>query len=213
MKTSTIYSIFAALAVASLLSSCAFMQKGEFAQRKYYAFPRTNHTFDGKGTETTYSKPENKAADQIITDEEKVKSAEPIVTASSSKREVIVSKPSHSAKHKSTPVAFESTSVVTPLVDVKRSDIRKQAKKHAPYFYAGEASLMLFAAVIAAIFVPPLGVYIKDHRTNKWFWITLILCLIASVLFFTVIKGFSGLWALFWLIAAIIALMDVFDIV
>ena len=210
MKSASVYSTVIVFAVASLLSSCAFLQKGEFAQRRYYEFPRTKHTVEEKN-ETVSVKTQPKPAEEIITAKEEKKVAEPIVSASASKKEIIISKPvinvSRAVKHKTLNVAAEeSTAAESPAIDFKKSDILKRARK-SNYFHSSDDALMLFLEIIASIFVPPLGVFLKDHHTNKWFWTTLILCIAGLVLFYSI---FNFGWLLY-VIAIIIALLDVFD--
>jgi uncharacterized membrane protein YqaE (UPF0057 family) len=207
MKTTSLYSVIAVLAFASLLSSCAFLQKGEFAQRKYYDFPRSKHA------ENSTASTENKKQDvpgYTIAAKEEQKLPAPVVSASVNKKEIIVSgtvtrnsSPKHLVSNKTTVTEHAEA----PAISFKKSDVKKQAKKLNAPFRRSDAGLMMFIMVLAAIFIPPLGIYIKDHRTNKWFWITLLLCLVGGggYMFYT------GLMGLFWLVAVIIALMDVFD--
>lgn len=209
MKT-TIYSALAALAFASLLSSCAFLQKGEFAQRKYYDFPRSKHSVNETATikTTKQTQPENNP----VIDQRETEETTPLVSASVNKKEIITtrteSKKQAPAKHAVVNSATTSEETEAPAISFKKSDIKKQARELKKNFKRGEAGVMLFIMVLAAIFIPPLGIYIKDHHTNKWFWITLLLCLVGGggYLFYV------GLMGLFWLVAVIIALMDVFDL-
>ena len=113
----------------------------------------------------------------------------------------------HASNQKTINAPAENAGIKTIAVDVKKSDIRKQARKSMNPLLASDAGLTLFVEVIAAIFIPPLAIYIKDHHTNKWFWITLLLCLLGGGFSFIYI----GVFGLFWLAAIIIALMNVFD--
>lgn len=208
MKRATVQLAFLAFVTASLLSSCAFLQKGEFSERKYYNFPRSKHT-----TEQTASvRTNDKVSIQPVIVREEQKAAEPVVSASVNKKEILLAKPElKKEKRSSTEVkpVVESKETKPAVISFKKSEIRKEAKKAPQNSYRGEPALMLFLAVVASVFFPPLGVYIKDHRTNKWFWITLLLCLSAGGITFLYT---GGLWALFWLAAVVIALMVVFDI-
>ena len=205
MKKTSAHITILALAMVSLLSSCAFLQKGEFAQRKYYNFPRTSHSDVQTASAVSAVKETTPVA--VVQPEQVV--SEPVLSASANHKEIIVKKTvSKAVKHAvvSTTTSAESTSVA-----FKKSEIRKQAKQEAHNFYQRtDGGTYLFLEVVAAIFFPPLGVYIKDHHTNKWFWITLLLCLIGAGVFFAYT---GGLWSIAWLAAVIIALMDVFDLI
>ena len=71
----------------------------------------------------------------------------------------------------------------------------------------GDADVDLIILVILALLIPPLGVYLKDKAVNKWFWITLILCLL-SLSFF--VSSFLGI---LWLAAMVIAVLYVLDMI
>jgi uncharacterized membrane protein YqaE (UPF0057 family) len=68
-----------------------------------------------------------------------------------------------------------------------------------------DSDVNLVLLIILAILIPPLAVYLKNKTIDKWFWITLILSLL----------GFFGLFfvygGLFWLAAAVIAILYVLD--
>lgn len=212
MKRTTVYLAFTAFALATILSSCSFLQKGEFADRKYYNFPRSKHTVE----QTASVKPEQKKIATEVVVVEKKKQAEPIVSAAVNKKEIVLAENKKSRKV-SPPVAaraVEESTKTEPPVHFKKSDIRKAAKKNSKHLTASDAGMMMFLAVIASIFIPPLGVYIKDHRTNKWFWITLLLWVLAlfGLGFAGVEFIYTGLSGLFWLTAVVLALLVVFDI-
>jgi len=69
----------------------------------------------------------------------------------------------------------------------------------------GDVSLVIL--VLLSIFIPPLAVYLKNGETNKWFWVTLILCLLAFTYFVFVFGGSL------WFVAFLIAILYVFDII
>lgn len=212
MKTTTIYSAFTVLAVVTLLSSCAFLQKGEFAQRKYYDFPRTKHS--EVQAASVHGEKNSVAPVCIATSQSESGTVAPVFSASVNERVRIAPVKSRgNTKHISQRRASKNEKTIAPAfaVSFKKSDIKKEARKLSNHFSYSDAGIMLFIMVLAAIFVPPLGIYIKDHRTNKWFWITLILCIAAGGFFFvsTLPVGVAGLC---WLLAVIFALMDVFDL-
>ncbi len=70
---------------------------------------------------------------------------------------------------------------------------------------SSSSDVNLILLFILAIFIPPLAIYLKKKALDKWFWITLILCLLSFSVFFFVFGGLA------YLIAIIIALMVVFD--
>ena len=84
MKTSALYSVIFALILTAFFSSCSFLQKQEFAQRKYYNFPRTNHSITGKSSDFASSKKEKTVTEKITANEEN--SPEPAITASADKK-------------------------------------------------------------------------------------------------------------------------------
>ena len=70
-----------------------------------------------------------------------------------------------------------------------------------------DSDVNLVLLVILAIILPPLAVYLKHHTIDTWFWVTLILTVLALGLF----VGSFSLGGLFGLAAVVIALLYVFD--
>jgi len=212
MKTNILYSAAFALLVSSILSSCAFMQKGEFAQRKYYNFPRTNHSVNGENTDFTAANQHANAP--TVATEEKIKNPEPIVTASAGEKNIIVSKHRSAItgiEKKAENITNETTSppADSPVFSYKPSDIRKLAREKSNDSKLPDAGAMLLITILAAIILPPLGIFIKENwRTNKWFWVTAILCLITAI-GFNIASYFWGLWV----VAIVIALLDIFNVI
>lgn len=69
-----------------------------------------------------------------------------------------------------------------------------------------DPDVMLVILVVLAILIPPLAVYLKAKAVNKWFLVTLILCLLSLL----------GAWwfyyvGILWLAAVVIALLYVLD--
>ncbi len=209
MKRTSFYFLFLALAATSFLSSCSFLQKGEFADRKYYNFPRSKHSVEQ--TASARNTPKVTAVPQEAAVAEEQKKNEPLLSASADKKEIIIAQTESNniPKKKTAPANVVVNDQAQNDISFKKSDIRKDARKSPQPTHRGEPALMLFLAVIASVFIPPLGIYIKDHRTNKWFWITLLLCLAGGGFYFAYT---GGLWAIFWIAAVVIALMNVFDI-
>jgi uncharacterized membrane protein YqaE (UPF0057 family) len=115
-----------------------------------------------------------------------------------------------------TPVIKQKVPVVTTHNDAGsraltfRENLYIKALKSLPAAKAEpDSDVMLVLLVILAIFIPPLAVYLKDKAISKWFWLTLILCLLSL---------FAGWWffpglGLLWLAAVVIALLYVFDVI
>lgn len=59
--------------------------------------------------------------------------------------------------------------------------------------------------IILSFLVPPLAVYLKENTASQWFWITLLLCLVASGFLFIPFLGVA------WLAAIVIAILIVFE--
>lgn len=215
MKKSTLFTAIIAFAVASVLTSCSFLQKGEFSQRKYYNFPRTNHNTE----QTANAKTTKKDAPAPVIAREKVKVSEPVASIAVKDKNAVTQKPVQKAKTEnktnSVPVITKNDANETPNISFKKSDIRKQALKNTSHSPLREdAGVMLLVAIICAIFIPPLGVFIKDNwRTSKWFWVTLVLCLLAAGFLGVGNAGFSTIFGGLWLVAVIIALLAVFDVI
>ena len=61
--------------------------------------------------------------------------------------------------------------------------------------------------LILCFVLPPLAIYLKGKKTNIWFWVTFLLCLFSSGVFFGVGALGTG-----WFIAFLIALLYVLGI-
>jgi uncharacterized membrane protein YqaE (UPF0057 family) len=76
---------------------------------------------------------------------------------------------------------------------------------------AGGAQLdetgMFILMLVLSLLLPPLAVYLKQKSATKWFWVTLILCLLTGGVLYV---GYLGS---LWFIAFIIALLVVLDII
>jgi uncharacterized membrane protein YqaE (UPF0057 family) len=214
MKNSLIRSTLFVSIASVVLSSCAFLQKSEFAERKYYNFPRTNHSVDPKQDETASLKDENAIPSIAIASEQKIRGNSPVITASADKKEVIIAKNILPAVriYKQLPSIkpVQNNTADVPVISEKRSDALEFAKKKAFNPFSGSDASFLIQ-ILAAIFLPPIGVYLHDNgRTGTWFWVTMLLCLAAICGFAFIDFGLVGPG--FWFIAAIIALLVVFDV-
>jgi uncharacterized membrane protein YqaE (UPF0057 family) len=212
MKNTRICLVFSsAFIFAALLSSCSFLQKGEFAQRKYYDFPRTKHA----ETQPTSATAQNKSIPLMnFIDAEKPTSPEPLVSASVNKNEIISLKKTvipHAVKpirKIARPGKGTVERIESPGISFRKSDIQKEAIKNTRFFPSTDPDVMLVILVVLAIFIPPLAIYLKDNATNKWFWITLILCIFGGGFIF---GGIGYGFGLLWFTAIVIAILDVLD--
>ena len=212
MKTTFIYSAVLAFIFSAFLSSCSFLQKEEFAQRKYYNFPRTNHQSEGKQSEFVAVKKEKIVTEKVTAKEESI-SPEVTATASSDKNAAssssIKEKLNPSEKKASHHIARNILKEETRIAPLKKIELLKRAIKKASQ-PASDSDLMLILLLILAIIIPPLAVFLKNEGLSKWFWITLILCIFAGGLIGITYGGYGGL---LWAIAVVIALCYVFGII
>ena len=195
-----------------MLSSCASMQKGEFAQRKYYDFPRSKHSIAEKEAEHASVSSQNKIMSQNIIVHKEKQVSEPIVSVSATRKEIILEKTNTIIPEVKNHQMRESAPNEIPVVSYKKSDVLKLIRKtrHHPPF--SDAGLTFLVMVIAAIIIPPLAVYIKDRpRLTTWFWVTLVLCILAVGIL--MVSSIVGAGPGLWLVSAIIALLVVFDII
>src|ERR1051326_4954595 len=179
MKTKNLYSAVFAFILSSLLASCTFLQKAEFAQRKYYNFPHVKNSVQGVPDEHVST-----ASVKTVTEKISVKDETPVnggvTTASTSVKQVpAVVKETRSEKR-----AIGSAAVIEdklksePVVSLKRKDVFKIAHERST---RSDSDVMLIVELILAIFIPPLAVWIHRGSITKWFWITLLLCLLGGV--------------------------------
>lgn len=218
MKTTFINSAILLFIISSFLSSCSFLLKEEFAQRKYYDFPRTKPAVSGSRDASASASSIDKS--NILKEGENPsqtghslqEAPEPVFTSSSKSKEIIIAantQPvspdniiSNSVKHDK-----PDQELVAPF---KKRDVLNRERKQVPSAPHPDSDAMLIITVILAIVLPPLGVYLKDNSTSKWFWITFILCLI-SILGWGIIHigPLGGLW----FVAALIAVLHVLDVI
>ena len=211
MKPNYLYSTLAILAAVFMLSSCAFLQKSEFAQRKYYDFPRTKHTVEGN-TSTASVKASKDITEGAVKQENENKPSSPVL-ASNSEKGIVLDKPLKTVKVKQRKeTSTINTLAGSPAISFKKADIRKEAIKVLPHVRFIDAGGYLIIEIIAAIFFPPLAIFLKDHKTNKWFWWTLILCILGGG-FYLGLRGVSAVGGLLWAIAVIIAFLNIFDVI
>ena len=203
MKIKILYAAVFAFILTSLLTSCAFLQKEGFADRKYYNFRLEKHSLQGVKTEQA-SAPFQKRVTEKISAKEETLFSEKTATASISKKQVDApykeNKPYYSEKEKS--VIENKIKNEAPVVSLKRTDILKIAQNKTAH-PASNSDAMLIVELFLAIILPPLGVLIHSGKVKKWFWITLLLC-IAGGAFFGMTR--TGVAVLCWGISALIAL-------
>ena len=211
MKTSALYSVIFALILSAFFSSCSFLQKGEFAQRKYYNFPRTNHSITGKPSDFASAKKEKTVTEKITAKEEN--SSEPSITASADKKasppSILKEKIISAEKKESKSFGKNILKDESPVVHTNKMELLKRAirKLTNP---SSDSDAMLILELILAILLPPVAVLLKSGKLSKWFWITLLLCIFAGGLFGLTYGGYGGL---LWAIAVVIAICYVFGII
>lgn len=211
MKTKILYSAVFAFILSSLLTSCAFLQKEEFANRKYYNFPLTKHSSKGVQAEQA-SVPFQKTVTEKISAEEETLPSEKITTASIDKKQVVVAhketKLFYSEKHTAKSVSGNKIKNEPPVISLKRKDFLNPARKKIAHSKSS-SDARLIIELILAIVLPPLGVFVHSGKVGKWFWITLLLCVVGGLFWGMTYAGYGGL---FWFVAAIIALCYVFGL-
>ena len=67
---------------------------------------------------------------------------------------------------------------------------------------------MFILLLILSLIVPPLAIYLKNKKFNRWFWISLICCLLAGGIFFN-----AGVLGTAWIAAFLIALLYVLEVI
>jgi uncharacterized membrane protein YqaE (UPF0057 family) len=111
------------------------------------------------------------------------------------------------SKHSKPAKNLRQVSIPAETYKVKSLDEKQFSSRRAAIGEEVDSDVMLVLLVILAIFLPPLAIYLKSKDVrNKWFLITLILCLVSLIgwwFFF-----YSGL---LYLAAVVIALLYVFD--
>jgi uncharacterized membrane protein YqaE (UPF0057 family) len=164
--------------------------------------------------------------DRKVTADEKVNANTPVkeVIADNSAEEIVMEKESHKSSSSVFAVSVENKKVKSNakrlqienktaeenvLVSNERVQYTKEEKRQLDQKGSGAAddTVMLLLLIVLAVFLPPLAVYLKRDTADKWFWITLILCLLAFIGF-----GFNPIFGL-WFIAIVIALLVVLDVI
>jgi uncharacterized membrane protein YqaE (UPF0057 family) len=201
MKTRFISPLIAII----LLSSCSnkfSLQKRRYNKGFYFAKMHRNKSNEHSSTEMKSVKvlPESKESPEVE-----------IVTASAAEIQKTSSEelnPPVQAEAKTKTKKNQSSAPIVVFAPKKFRDLIKEtaAFSNPATPKASDSDVKLILLVILAIFIPPLAIYLKDQSTNKWFWITLILCLLSFTVFFFVFGG------LFWLISIVIALLYVLDL-
>lgn len=204
MKKIFAYSSFFTLILFTFFSSCSLVQRTEFAKRKYYNFPYVKN----EGTTLSGEKSANHSQPMITTEissnkEEQIPNTK-TVTAYASESSV-VSYP-HKSHYQVPAIIVEKPKNKLPVISEERM-IKTGSLKQSP-FAASDAMLLL--ELILAIFIPPLAVYIHNGRIDRWFWITLILCLVGGGF---MVGTYTGYFGLFWATAVVIAICYVLGII
>lgn len=212
--------IFTPLVVLSMLvmilqSSCALIKNDEFAQRKYYNFPRSKHNVTAVSA-TPANQPEVLASGSQKENDNNEKEVLTVVEDNSYENRPAVNNIQNSgnqqklnyASRTETPETIPSVSENASSKEAANSVLSSKTESEKPS--AGDSTGMFIIMFIAAFLLPFISVYLKDNgRTNQWFWITLLLCLAAAIVGgIGIMAGFGGLWG----VAIIIALLVLFDV-
>jgi uncharacterized membrane protein YqaE (UPF0057 family) len=207
MKTNVI------LFLATLLFATSCSNKFSLVKRKY-----NKGFYVSVNKKAATPKPvERNDAKQNITEEKVAVEVVPAKNNTSKDVPVTNVKPDAVASHKAAtktaaPKPDQKTTVVTAAANDQVSLESTKAVKPVPAASKSQASdseVHLVLLVILAILIPPLAVYLKHKTIDMWFWITLILTLLAYGLLF----GAYGFGGLFGLAAVVIALLYVFDVI
>lgn len=132
---------------------------------------------------------------------------EPVLTAAINTTTSSTGNKSAGRKHitkKSTEISAVTFAQKTVIPQFKPLNAFKDLEAQAG---SGGGNVSLLILVLLAIFVPPLAVYLKNGGVNTWFWVTLILCVLAFSYFIFVFGGSL------WFAAFLIAILYVFDII
>ena len=208
MKKVFIKTIFLFLSIALFFSSCSLMQKEEFAQRKYYDFPRAKHNTEGKQTDLVASTVTKNTEDQNSI-------SKPIAISEESAS--VISNPIQVEKPQALPVPAKKNKPgklklhtqenykTEPTIDFAKYPGLEKTRRYDPAF-------RLFVMIVLSFILPPLAIYMKQRVSTKWMWLTIALCITAA--FLGIVLSYYGIYAgwYLWIPAAIIALLVVFDI-
>lgn len=205
MKRVSFYSTFLFSMFFMLFSSCSLIQQTEFAKRKYYNFPHSKNSVVASASEKFTKNPEptitaavNSNKDELVPDI-KTKtvylSQSPVISYRAKNQPhapvILTEKP----KTNSSIVSEQKTIEIPPLMKKPSS--------------AGSDAVLILELILA-IFIPPLAVYIHNQRIDRWFWVTLILCLAGGAFMAGTYTGYFGL---FWAAAVVIAICYVLGII
>jgi uncharacterized membrane protein YqaE (UPF0057 family) len=215
MKSKTIYSAIFTFILSLALTSCAFLQKEEFAKKKYYNFPLTKHSVEKETAETAATSFAKTTTEKISAVKENPIVSEKTIIASSrssavaEKRtpEKTENKIFHAAKY-NTEIKNEPAPVALKKVNALKAILKTKTTPLSP---ASNGDAMLIIELLLAIILPPLAVFIHKGRIDKWFWITLLLCLFGGGLIWG--PAYVGGGAFLWIVAAVIAICYVFGII
>lgn len=213
MKTNILYSAAFTFILSLVLTSCAFLQKEEFAQRKYYNFPRTKHAVEGVQTaEAPAVAP--KPVTEKVTAKEETSAPEQTITASVAKKQVLAAekkaKPFHIANAEIKKRLVEKIETESAKVTIDKPKVMQLARQKATDSRS-DSDAMLIVELLLAVVLPPLACILKASGINKWFWITLLLCILSGGLIWG--PAYVGGGAFLWVVAAVIALLYVFGVV
>ena len=209
MKTKIFFSTALTLAVSAMLTSCAFLQRSEFAQKKYTNFHVAKHSVEGIGTEHATISSIPPVTNELIVPTTAAKNETAVASANKT-----ASSPALEAKQEK-PSAKSVTAIGNKIKNetpsVKRKDIAKTVREIAKHSPSSSSDGMLIVELILAIFISPLAVFVHKGDVSKWFWIDLLLWLFSGVIWFGV--RYPGPGGLLWAAAVVIAICYVLGVI
>jgi len=211
-KINTKIRLIGVSAIALLLASCGSMNQSAFNKAKYYnfghndpvvSFSKTNHDAK-KEVKTNVVAPVPTA---VIGNNSNTAAANVTASGTQPVKAIVASqkKTNKQAQHKA--IATVMNTIVLAKAETKIKAIEAVSPDEIQNSNATEGthSIPLIVLIILAIVIPPLAVFLHDNMLKLHFWLILILCLLGgSVLF-----GITSTIGLFWLAAAVWAVIIV----
>jgi uncharacterized membrane protein YqaE (UPF0057 family) len=212
----TVSLLLSALSFVLLSSSCASYKSDLFSKKKYYNFPLAKHRFSHASEQLSYKNvkpvllPEQKQApthQSPATEKLTASTQTKATTVSKEKGALLCSTKKASSLLAPHPSLSTQNSRVaeSPKHDFEK-EYSKKISGSKPFI---DADAKFIIIVLLAIFLPPVGIFLKNNnQVNNWFWLTLVLCLLALLGFGLLIPAIGPI---LWVAAAAIAILFVFD--
>jgi uncharacterized membrane protein YqaE (UPF0057 family) len=211
-KINTRIRLIGVSAMALLLASCGSMNQSAFNKAKYYnfghndpvvSFNKTNHDAK-KEVKTNVVAPVPTA---IIGNNTNTTATNVTSSGTQPVKAIVASqkKSNKQAQHKSIATVMNTIALAKAETKIRAIEAVSPDEIQNSNSTKGTHDIPLIVLIILAIIIPPLAVYLHDNMLKTHFWLILILCLLGgSVLF-----GLTSTIGLFWLVAAIWAVIIV----